>query len=246
MSEPAIQAYLVAAGDFHDIDFARLELLKLLAEHENIRTTVASDYSDIEGIQASDFLISYTCNLVPSEAEQAALKAFVESGKKWFALHGTNSILEFTDAGVACPETAPVFMETLGSQFMAHPPIQPFRVKTTQPDHPLVKGVGEFETDDELYLCKALAKLDVLLHTDFTGEASGFVHAEWPDDEPRPVYYINRLGEGEVLYLNLGHCRGHYDMQPRVPYYPVIERGSWEKPEYYELLRRGLKYCAGV
>ena len=68
MSEPAIQAYLVAAGDFHDIDFARLELLKLLSEHENVRTTVASDYSDIEGINASDFLISYTCNLIPSEA----------------------------------------------------------------------------------------------------------------------------------------------------------------------------------
>ena len=208
MSEPAIQAYLVAAGDFHDIDFARLELLKLLSEHENVRTTVASDYSDIEGINASDFLISYTCNLIPSEAEQAALKAYVESGKKWFALHGTNSILEFTDAGVACPENAPTFMETLGSQFMAHPPIQPFTVKTTAPDHPLVRGVGEFETDDELYLCKALAELEVLLHTNFTGEATGFIHADWPDDEPRPVYYINRLGDGEVLYLNLGHCRG--------------------------------------
>ena len=142
MSEPAIQAYLVAAGDFHDIDFARLELLKLLSEHENVRTTVASDYSDIEGINASDFLISYTCNLIPSEAEQAALKAYVESGKKWFALHGTNSILEFTDAGVACPETAPTFMETLGSQFMAHPPIQPFTVKTTAPDHPSSRGLA--------------------------------------------------------------------------------------------------------
>ena len=79
------------------------------------------------------------------------------------------------------------------------------------------------------------------MHTTFTGEATGFVNADWPDDEPRPVYYINRQGAGEVLYLNLGHARGHYDMQPRVPYYPEIERGSWENPEYYELLRRGLK-----
>ena len=63
--------YLVAAGQYHDIDFARLELLKLLAEDDKIRVTVASDYSDVEGIQASDFLITYTCNLVPSEAEPA-------------------------------------------------------------------------------------------------------------------------------------------------------------------------------
>ena len=47
-----------------------------------------------------------------------------------------------------------------------------------------------------------------------------------------------------MLYLNLGHCRGHYDMQPLMDYYPVIERGSWEREEYYELLRRGIRYCA--
>jgi type 1 glutamine amidotransferase len=52
------------------------------------------------------------------------------------------------------------------------------------------------------------------------------------------------VGAGEVLYLNLGHCRGHYDMQPMIDYYPDIERGSWAKPQYYELLRRGIRYCA--
>ena len=66
-----------------------------------------------------------------------------------------------------------------------------------------------------------------------------------PDAEKRPVYYINKMGDGEVLYLNLGHCRGHYDMQPMVEYYPVIERGSWESEQYYELLRRGMRYRAG-
>ena len=245
MSETAIKAYLVAAGDYHDIDYARLELLKLLAEHPSVRTTVASDYSDSEAIAASDFLISYTCNLIPTEAEQVALKSFVENGGKWFALHGTNSILEFTENGVACPEVAPVFMETLGSQFMAHPPIQPFTVKISNPDHPLVAGINEFETDDELYLCKQLADHDMLLHTEFTGEATGFVNADWPDNAPRPIYYLRPLGDGEVLYLNLGHCRGHYDMQPMVPFYPKVELGSWDKPEYYDLLRRGIAYCQG-
>ena len=39
-----VDVYLVAAGKYHDIDFARLELLKLLAEHEQIRVTAVSDY----------------------------------------------------------------------------------------------------------------------------------------------------------------------------------------------------------
>lgn len=241
-----VQVYLVVAGDYHDMDYARLELLKLLAEHESMRVQVAGNYHDLEAIAASDMLISYTCNVVPELNEQEALRDYVKSGKKWLALHGTNSILEFTDDGVAAPETAPVLMETLGTQFLAHPPIQPFTVTTSDPDHELVKGVGEFETDDELYLCRIHGDLHYLLETRFVGEASGFVHADWPEDIPHPVYYLKKLGDGEVLYLNLGHCRGHYDMQPMVPYYPEIERGSWEKPEYYELLRRALRYCAGM
>lgn len=246
MPEASISVYLVAAGQYHDIDHARLELLKLLSEEPRIRTTVAADYSDTEKIAQSDFLITYTCNLIPSEDQQKALRDFVSNGGKWFALHGTNSILEFTADGVATPHSAPIFMETLGTQFSAHPPIQPFTVKTADNNHPLVKDVGEFETDDELYLCRILGDLETLLYTDFTGEATGFIDSDWPDNERRPVYYINKVGKGEVLYLNLGHCRGHWDMKPVADYYPVIEKGSWEKPQFYELLRRGIKYCAGI
>jgi type 1 glutamine amidotransferase len=107
-----------------------------------------------------------------------------------------------------------------------------------------VKGVSEFETDDELYLCRIHGDLEMLLHTEYEGEAAGFVEDQWSGDKPHPVYYIHRVGDGQVLYLNLGHCRGHYDMQPMVDYYPNIERGSWDKPEYYELLRRGIRYGA--
>jgi hypothetical protein len=49
-----------------------------------------------------------------------------------------------------------------------------------------------------------------------------------------------------VLYNTLGHCRGHFDMVPVVPYYPVIERGSWEQPAYTELLRRSLRWARGA
>ena len=242
-----IQVALVVAGQYHDMDFARLELLKLFAEHEQIRVRVAESYHDVETIRASDALVTYTCNLVPEPDEQAALRDYVADGGKWFALHGTNSILEFLDDGrVNSPETAPVFMQTLGTQFLAHPPIQPFRVTLADAEHPLVAGVSEFETDDELYLCRIHGDLHRLLETRFTGQATGFVHADWPEDVAHPVYYIHKVGEGEVLYLNLGHCRGHYDMQPLVDYYPKIERGSWEKPQYYELLRRGIRYCTGI
>ena len=49
-SEP-INVYLVCNARFHDTNFARLELLKLLAEHEDIHTHVAGSFSDTETIK---------------------------------------------------------------------------------------------------------------------------------------------------------------------------------------------------
>ena len=242
-----INVYLVAAGQWHDIDFARLELLKLLAENDKIRVAVAQNYHDVDAIARSDFLITYTCNLAPTETEQQALRDFVASGKRWFALHGTNAIINHLgNFKFECPETYPVLMQTLGTQFIAHPPVKPFKVRVVDREHELVKGIGDFETTDELYLCRVHGELHSLLETRYTGKfEAGFLINDWPDDEPRPVYYINKVGNGEVLYLNLGHCRGHYDMQSLgIAYYPVVERCAWELPQYYELLRRGIAYCA--
>ena len=90
-----IDAHFVAAGKYHDIDFARLEVLKLLAEHQNIRTTVAMDYSNTERLSACQFLVTYTCDVLPTPEEVTAIKAFLDKGGRWLALHGTNSILRF-------------------------------------------------------------------------------------------------------------------------------------------------------
>ncbi|MFN9378299.1 MAG: ThuA domain-containing protein, partial [Novosphingobium sp.] len=94
-----IDAHFVAAGKYHDIDHARLEVLKLLAEHPQIRTTVACNYGDTERLNACQFLVTYTCDLMPSPEEAAAIRAWLEKGGKWLALHGTNSILVFTECG---------------------------------------------------------------------------------------------------------------------------------------------------
>ena len=91
-TQPAtrIDAHFVAAGKYHDIDYARLEVLKLLMEHPQIRTTVAADYSGLERLDACRFLVTYTCDLVPSPEQAAQIRAWLEKGGKWLALHGTN------------------------------------------------------------------------------------------------------------------------------------------------------------
>jgi len=240
-----IDAHLIAAGKYHDIDFARLELLKLLAEHPHIRTTVAHDYADTDRLAACRFLVTYTCDLVPTPAQTAAIGAWLEAGGRWLALHGTNSILEFTDLGVATPETRPDLMELLGTQFKAHPPIGPLRVEIADRADPLTAGIDDFDVVDELYLTKITAPIRTVAHTRFEGEATGFVDAHWPDTIV-PVLYYRDLGAGGVLYNTLGHCRGHFDVPEIMPFWQHPERCAWNYPIYCELLRRGLRWAMGA
>ena len=235
-----VDALLVCGGRFHDFDFARLELLKLLAEHEEIRVRVASDYLDLDALASATLLVTYTCDVRPTQEEQDALAAFVARGGRWLALHGTNAMLDMGAEGVAAPRGFDTLMTTLGSQFIAHPPIQPFKVEIADAGHPLVAGIEPFEADDELYLSEYHGDdLVPLLETHWSGDAPGFVEADWTTSDRHLVAYL----KGDVYYLTLGHCRGHYDMQPIVDRYPVVERGSWELPAYYELLRRGIRWA---
>ena len=76
--------FLVCGGKYHDFDFARLELLKLLAEHEGVGFKGGNDYSDVEAMGQADLLVTYTCDEVPDAAGQARLKSHIEEGGKWF------------------------------------------------------------------------------------------------------------------------------------------------------------------
>lgn len=237
-----MQVHLIAAGKFHDIDFARLELLKLLAEHGEIRTSVSSDYADTVRISAADLLITYTCDLVPDAEQTRVLADWVERGGRWLALHGTNSVLRFAaDGKVDCPDENPEFMALLGTRFTAHPPIAPFKVTITRDDHRMSKGLRSFVIEDELFLTRRTAEIDVLLHTSFTGSCPEFRDEQW-DERQVPILYERRIGHGGILYLTLGHCRGHYDLRPVASFWPHPQRCGWNYPVFYELLRRGVRW----
>jgi type 1 glutamine amidotransferase len=99
-----------------------------------------------------------------------------------------------------------------------------------------------------LYLCEYHGAIEPLLETHWTGDSGpGFAERDWPHDEPRLVMYRRPLGDGCVLYLTLGHCRGHWDMIAppfNGMYWPKIERGAWELDEFHTLLRRGIEWAA--
>ncbi|MCW1382746.1 ThuA domain-containing protein [Novosphingobium sp. KCTC 2891] len=226
------------------MDFARLELLKLLSEDPSVRTRVFEDYENVAAIEEADILITYTCDVTPSLKAQEALRAWLGNGGRWYALHGTNSVLrlltEGDNAGLwDAPRWAPLMMDMLGSQFISHPPIAPYTVTVADHDHPLTQGIEPFDTTDELYHMEYHGDLHVLLETDCTEEGTGFVEAAAAPGV-HPVMYIKGHGKGAVLYNTLGHCRGHYDLQPMLDWWPTVDRCAWDLPVFYDLLRRGI------
>jgi uncharacterized protein len=251
VSGPAgrLDAVVVCGGRWHDFDYARLELLRRLARHPHVRTRVFEDYSRPSALDRADFLVTYTCDVRPAPGpEQRALVDFVERGGRWLALHGTNSAIDPPEPGgprvFRTPRALGPVAEVLGSQFLGHPPIVPYRVEVTRPDHPLVAGIQPFEVSDELYVCELHGPLEVLLHARWRGPCRGFEEGGTADDEPRPVLYLRPHGRGAVCYLTLGHCRGRYDVQDLgTDDLGREDRGSWLVPEFAAVLDRCLDWA---
>lgn len=238
-----VDVLLITGGPYHDMDHARLELLGLMAELEHLRVTVRDSY-DPAAIAAADMIVTYTCDMVPGPDALAALESHFQAGKRWFALHGTNSRMVLDgDKPVVCPPLPDRMLAMLGSQFAAHPAPGRFKVKPTDDDHPLIRGIGPFWVEDEQYLQTHEPGNRVLLTTTFEGDTPLFETARW-DRATHQVMYLRPVGAGAVLYLTLGHSRGRYDMRPITVDYPFVERGSWPHPVFRELLRRGLRWAA--
>lgn len=233
-----LDAVLVCGGQWHDFDHARLQLLGELGRWEQARTRVFEDYACRDALERADLLVTYTCNVRPDAAQQRSLVDFVRRGGRWLALHGTHSAIDPRGPGAPVFRTPRVLgdvADVLGGQFLGHPPIEPYTVHVTKPEHPLVAGIEPFEVRDELYILELHPPIEVLLHANYTGECRGFEEGHVTDDAPRPVLYL----KDSVCFFTLGHCRGRFDVQDLgVDDLGRHDLGSWESPAFRTVLAR--------
>jgi type 1 glutamine amidotransferase len=238
-----IDIALVVGGRWHDLDFARLQLLALLGEYDRVHCTIHADYSEIEVLEKADAVIAYTCDVRPTAEQSMSLAHAVRGGTRLLALHATNSAIDAPLAGgpkvFGTPDAMPEFTALLGNRFLAHPKIAPTRIEIVQPEHPLVAGVPSFVTTDELYVMELRDDLDVILDTEFTGDCPGFEVSHSGSRTRHPVLFTRVEGEGEVVYFTLGHCRGRFDVSDLgIADTGVVDRVAWESAEYRKVLRR--------
>ena len=252
MSEPArcpsgrVDVALVVGGRWHDVDFARARLLAGLGEHDAVRCTVHSDFSDTRALAAADAIVAYTCDVRPSADQAQALDEAVRGGARLLGLHATNSAIDAPEPGAprvfATPDAMPEFSGLLGNRFLAHPKIGPYLIEPVEPEHPLVDGVDAFTTTDEIYVAELADDLRVLLDVAYDGPCLGF---ETDHGTGRhPVLYTRPRGRGQVTYFTLGHCRGRFDVADLgIADLGVVDRVAWQSAGYLEVLRRCLSWA---
>lgn len=142
-------------------------------------------------------------NLSFSPAEQNGLKEFVRSGKGFVCLHIS------TCRSDAWPE----YHEITGGGWITgtsfHPPYGQFTVNVKAPDHPGVRGVTDFGTNDELYMGLDIKEGNEVF---ITGDAEDGTYPWGPDRQPTfmpggtfPLGWTRKYGDGKVFVLLLGH-----------------------------------------
>jgi uncharacterized protein len=176
---------------YHDFSVQGPWLASLAAD-AGYAAEVTTDPAAFEASRIAPFdviaILASAGSLAP-EHEGALLNAVI--GSPWGDTGAPKGLLGIHGATVV-ESASGAYRRMLGARFLAHPPIGPFSVRVEAAGHPLMAGVSDFSTSDELYLMEELAPFDVLLSAEFDGFR-------------RPLAWVRPYGLGRVCYCALGH-----------------------------------------
>jgi uncharacterized protein len=169
---------------------------EVLVNSGKFEVRVSEDPSILESSRLSSydliFMTLYNSKLpTPSDKAKENLINFVKSGKGFAVSHLASA--SFKDW--------PEFQKMCGRYWVmgtsGHGPRSTFKVKVVNKNHPITKGVSDFETDDELYAkLQGDAPVQVLVEAD----------SDW-SKKTEPLVFVQPYGQGRVFSETFGHDR---------------------------------------
>jgi type 1 glutamine amidotransferase len=262
MTEPLPRRAHVITGGFppgapagHDHDHARLTLLNLLAQAA-VPASVANDFADIgKWLPTSRLLITYVAGPYPDAAQCETMRAWLEAGGHWLAVHGTSGGRAERVEGMRQRRTVKTEHHALlGGFFLTHPPICRIEAEIADPDHPITRGLGaSFTVEDEPYFVALQdpANTRILLTAKYGANAIsdsverlyGTDTSLQADGETRVLGYTRAIGAGGVTYFALGHCHSPTSRPgAAADTIPDTFRGAWGSEPFIALLRNSIAW----
>jgi len=155
----------------------------------------------------------------PDEKARENLKRFVENGGGVALVHFACGAWhnEWPEFGWIAGRVW--FGSDPGPGKRQHDPFGPFRVEIVKPEHAIVRGLSDFDTQDELYTClTGDHPIEIL------AQAKSKIDAKY-----YPLAFISRYGKGRTFHCVLGH-----------------DAKALSVPGVQELYRRGCAWAAGL
>ena len=219
---------LVLSGGRHPYEESTPVLTRFLIEagHTITVTQDASVLSDADRMGDYDALVFNTLRageMTLSDDEQAGMKDFISSGKGFVCIHISGCV----------PETWQEYNEITGGGWVMgtsfHPPYGRFTVNVTQPEHPGVAGISDFETNDELYMGIDYQEGNNVFMSGTSEEGTyawGGRDAVHMPAGTFPLGWTRKFGSGKVFVTLLGH-----------------NGLSFETPEFQQLVLNGISWA---
>jgi len=183
--------------------FVPILAMPLFQKGINITYTDNTEDLTTENLEKYDGLMIYANHVELAPEEEAAMKSFVEGGKGLIPIHSASFMFQNSDW----------YISTVGAQFKSHE-TGDFTAEIVKPDHPIMKGLSEFETWDETYVhSKINTDMTVLMERVENG------HRE-------PWTWVRKQGEGKVFYTAYGH-----------------DERTWGNPRFQELVANGVLWA---
>ena len=195
----------------HESEHHNSEKLMMYLEtplfQKGINLTYTTDVNDLnsETLNNYDGLMIYANHDQITPEQESALKSYIEGGKALIPIHSASF----------CFQNSPWFIEAVGGQFSTHG-TGDFTATIVDADHPVMKGISEFETWDETYVHSQLnPEMHVLM--------------ERVDDKGKEPYtWVREQGNGRVFYTAYGH-----------------NEKTWEKEQFQNLIANGILWAVG-
>lgn len=244
----------------HDMDYARLRLLKLLKE-QGLLSTVGNDFTDVQKwLPLSKLMITYVAGPFLNDEQNEFVRRWLADGGRWLGLHGSSGgkakRVEWSENRRMVKTS---HHDTLGGFFISHPPMRKFRVDIADGSDVLTKDLPEsFEVTDEPYMVEIQHPSDtqILLTSELGPDKSGYGFdyeedtALQPDGKTRVLGFTRKMGKGGVTYIALGHCHSPASKSQLAVDHnvniggdvPLTFRVPWETDAYVQLLRNAIEW----
>ncbi len=195
-------------GFVHDNIASCVEALTAVCRQAGIETAVTNDWNIFtpESLRRFRAIVFANTNneAFENDEQRHALQEFIRGGGGFVGIH----------SATGSERTWPWYWALIGGTFAWHHPLQPFRVRVVDREHPATSFLPDpWEWRDELYYVnKRNPKVRVLL----AGEQASLAKPGKPPagltdlPEPYPLAWCHEFEGGRSFYTALGHLKEHY------------------------------------